>query len=57
MERQEGIGTNAVLYSGNIGAMDAFAEECQEHRISSVPEEHSPSRIIAEEPINIAALP
>lgn len=48
-ERQEGIGTNAVLYGGDIGAMDAFAEKYQEYRIASVLGEHSPSRIIADE--------
>lgn len=48
-ERQEGIGTNAVLYGGDIGVMDAFTEKYQEYRIASVLEEHSPSRIIAEE--------
>lgn len=48
-ERQEGIGANAVLYGGDIGAMDDFVERYKEYRIASVLEEHNPSRIIADE--------
>ena len=48
-ERQEGIGQNAVLYGGDIAAMDAFEKKYEEYRLDSLLEENSPSRVIAEE--------
>ena len=47
-ERQEGIGQNAVLYGGDIAAMDAFEKKYEEYRLDSLLEENSPSRVIAE---------
>lgn len=47
-ERQEGIGTNAVLCGDNISMMENFAKDYEKYRTDSVMESHRPSKIIAE---------
>lgn len=47
-ERQEGIGTNAVLCGENISMMKTFTNNYEKYQTDSVMESHSPSRIIAE---------
>ncbi len=47
-ERQEGIGRNAVLYGGDIDAMEVFEENHASYRIESLLEDYSPSGVIAD---------
>lgn len=48
-ERQEGIGQNAVLYGGDVAAMERFEKKYKEYCMESLLEESSPSKAIAGE--------
>lgn len=45
-ERQEGIGTNALLYGGNLDAIKKFASNYRQYERNSLIGEYSPSEII-----------
>ena len=47
-ERTEGLGENAVLYSGSFDAVTEFAEEYEKYRRPPFSPDYSPSDIIAE---------
>ena len=53
-ERQEGIGSNAVLYGGDVGMMKVFEAEYASYKIKSMLENDSPSQVIAGELWNLS---
>ncbi len=54
-ERQEGIGSNAVMYSGNIECMSAFEENYIKYKRESIVNKFSPSKIICDVILSIKA--
>lgn len=48
-ERQDGLGENALLYGGNLDAVDAFVREYDRYRCAPVTAKQSPSARIADE--------
>ncbi len=46
-ERQEGIGTNAVLCGENISMIESFAKDYEKYKTGSIMESHRPSTMIA----------
>lgn len=47
-ERKEGIGTNAILFDGDINIISNFANEYEKYKINEIKCEISPSEVIAQ---------
>lgn len=47
-ERKEGIGTNAILFDGDINIISEFASEYEKYKINEIKYEMSPSEVIAQ---------